>query len=255
MIARRFQADPRASEMAQELYDRTGNIAGLDSDHWMDGGYRGQLHLVPELPIGKQRRHLQWVSAATRDFDDVFAGLKAAAKKPIRYRFQPIALRYFRSLNARTPSAYADGWAVAYNVAGSLNTSADAVRETMFHEIFHLNDADHEGWSLRALGSIYDGIVARCGTNLGCLKPYAPTGTTVRGGTYYAFQPGNGVHEYAAEVASRYYREHRAVLRKERLASKAFKCGPDENARAWALVAEEFFGGADRVPPCAEPVR
>jgi hypothetical protein len=255
MIARRFHADPLASDLARELYDRTGSIAGVDRDHWMDGGYRGQLHLVPEMPTGPQRRHLDWVSAASRDFDDLFSGLKSAATGPIRYRFRPLALRFFRSLNARTPSAYADGWTIAYNVVGSLNTSGHAVRETMFHEIFHLNDADHQGWSFRALGPIYDGIVARCGTKLGCLKPYAPTETTVRGGTYYAFQPGNGVGEYAAELASRYYREHRALLRKEPLVSPAFKCGPDENARAWALIVGEFFGGVDLVPPCRAGVR
>jgi hypothetical protein len=255
MIALRFHADPLATGLARELYDRTGNIAGIDHDHWMDGGYRGTLHLVPEMPIGKHRRHLEWVSAASRDFDDFFAGLRTAPSDPIRYRFRPIALRYFRSLNARTPSAYADGWTIAYNVAGSLNTSADAVRETMFHEIFHLNDADHGGWSVRALSQIHDGIVKRCGTQLGCLKPYAPTETTVRGGTYYAFQPGNGVHEYAAELGSRYYREHRAILRNQRLASRAFKCGPEENARAWALLVGEFFGGVDRVAPCGAPVR
>ena len=30
----------------------------------------------------------------------------------------------------------------------------------------------------------------------------------------------------------------------------AFKCGPPENAEAWRLIADEFFAGVDRVPPC-----
>jgi hypothetical protein len=30
----------------------------------------------------------------------------------------------------------------------------------------------------------------------------------------------------------------------------AFKCGTNENARAWKLLVDEFFGGVDRVPAC-----
>src|SRR6185369_9315892 len=147
-----------------------------------------------------------------------------------------------RSVKRTTPSAYASGWTVAYNVAGSLNTSAGAVRETLFHEIFHLNDAAHGDWSPRVLGPVFDAIVARCGTRVACLRPYAPGDTMVRGGTYYAFQPDNGesVHEYGAELALRYYREQRAVIRRERLAAPAFKCGPDENRRAWTAMVAEF---------------
>src|SRR5262249_7923703 len=147
-------------------------------------------------------------------------------------------------------SAYAEGWDVSYNVAGSLNTSADAVRETLFHEIFHLNDAAHGTWSPNALGPLFDAIVSRCGANTACLRPYAPNSTLVRGGTYYAFQPGNGVGEYAAELAIRYYRETRAALGKKPLAGAPFKCGPEENARAWDLIVREFFGGADLSPGC-----
>src|SRR5688572_771661 len=127
------------------------------------------------------------------------------------------------AVKARPPSAYAQDRSIAYNVAGSLHTSSDAVRETLFHEIFHLNDAARGGWSSQALSAIYDKIVARCGTDRKCLRPYAPMETTVRGGTYYAFQPGNGVHEYAAELGTRYYREHRAVLKKQALAKPAFQ--------------------------------
>lgn len=178
------------------------------------------------------------------------AELAAAASSPVRYRHRSLALRYFRSVRARTPSAYASGWTVAYNLAGSLHRSADEVRETLFHEIFHLNDSAHGAWSQAALSPIYDAIVARCGTRIPCLAPYSPNGTIVKGGTYYSFQPGNGVGEYAAELAIRYYREQRAALRGERLGKPPFKCGPPENARAWSLLAGEFFGGADRVVPC-----
>ncbi len=144
---------------------------------------------------------------------------------------------------------------MSYNVAGSLHGSADAVRETLFHEIFHLNDAAHGDWSKRVLQPVFDAVVARCGTRVACLRPYAPGDTMVRGGTYYAFQPDNGesVHEYAAELALRWYREQRALgrgLGPGRPRVTPFKCGPEENGRAWAAMVDEFFGGADAVPRC-----
>ena len=87
---------------------------------------------------------------------------EGALPKP--YRFQPITLRFMRSVAARTPAAYAHDWEVAYNFVGTLNVSADAVRETMFHEVFHLNDAAHGNWSPGALGSVFDAVVKKCGT-------------------------------------------------------------------------------------------
>ncbi len=139
---------------------------------------------------------------------------------------------------------------IAYHLDGSLHTSEDAVRETMFHEIFHLNDQARDDWSVRALGPIFDRIVAKCGTRAACLAPYAPNDTMVRGGTYYAFQPGNGVREYAAELAVRYYKEERAALRGERQPRARFKCGNAENKAAWDAFVAELFGGVDRAPPC-----
>jgi hypothetical protein len=72
----------------------------------------------------------------------------------------------------------------------------------------------------------------------------------VRGGTYYAFQPGNGVWEYAAELAIRYYREHRDLLAGKRAPKPPFKCGPAPNVEAWNKLVGEFFGGVDLLPPC-----
>ncbi|WP_437759341.1 hypothetical protein [Sorangium sp. So ce1389] len=250
LLALRYKGDQQAAASATALFDRSGSVAGLEREHLMDGGYRGTLHLVPELPVRAERRHLEWTAAALADFDAFATELAAAASSPVRYRHRALALRYFRSVRARTPSAYASGWTVAYNLAGSLHRSADEVRETLFHEIFHLNDSAHGAWSQAALSPIYDAIVTRCGTRIPCLAPYSPNGTIVKGGTYYSFQPGNGVGEYAAELAIRYYREQRAALRGERLGKPPFKCGPPENARAWSLLAGEFFGGADRVAPC-----
>ena len=63
--------------------------------------------------------------------------------------------------------------------------------------------------------------------------------------------PGNGVHEYGAELALRYYLEERAMAHDEKLKKPPFKCGPEENKKAWAAITEEFFAGIDLVPPCS----
>jgi hypothetical protein len=255
----RYKGDTKATSIAHELYVKWRIVAGVEVAHTMNGGYRGMIRLVPAVPVGAERKHLEWVAAAMADFDVFFAelekfrattadaGARAAGPKP--YRFRPITLRFMRSIAARTPAAYAHDWTVAYNFAGTLNISADAVRETMFHEIFHLNDASHGDWSPPALGAAFDVVAKKCGTAIPCLTPYTPNDTIVRGGTYYSFQPGNGVMEYAAELALRYYREQRAALRNLPKV-KPFKCGPPENAKTWALMRDEFFGGVDAVPAC-----
>ena len=258
LVGARYASDQAARAIALDLYARTGDVAGVAPEHAMNGGYRGMLHLVPVLPVGAERPHLQRVAAALADYDAFFAALSGPEKLPIAYRWRAISLLFLRSVKARTPSAYALDWSIGYNVAGSLNGTADSVRETLFHEIFHLNDDAHRDergftWSTKALGSIYDAIVHRCGTNAACLAPFAPNATMVRGGTYYAFQPGNDVREYAAELAIRYYREQRGMLKQGPAVSPAFKCGRPENARAWSAMTQEFFGGTDLVPACARP--
>jgi hypothetical protein len=253
LLATRYAGDPAAARDALALYERVGGVAGVLPAEEMDGGFRGQIQLVPQAPMGDERRHLAWVAAANEDFATFFAELARGAAAPLRYRFRDLGYRFFRSVKRTTPSAYAVSWSVAYNVKGSLNTSAEAVRETLFHEIFHLDDAAHDDWSARALRPTFDAIVRECGTRSACLAPYAPNDTMVRGGTYYAFQPNNGdaVHEYAAELALRYYRESRAAIRGEALKKPGFKCGPPANQRAWDALRGEFFGGVDRTPPCS----
>src|SRR5258708_2059000 len=71
-IDARFSADTQAQALATQLYRATGDVAGLGSDEIMNGGYRGKIHLVPELPIGKYRKHLVWVSAAMTSIDGFF---------------------------------------------------------------------------------------------------------------------------------------------------------------------------------------
>lgn len=252
LFAARYEGDAEALDTALDLYDASGDVAGVQVEQDMDGGFRGRIHLVPQPPVGKHRKHLAWIAAARRDFDVFFAALAPIARAPIRYRHRPLAYRFFRSVGRTTPSAYAEGWTVSYNVSGSLHRSAEMVRDTIFHEVFHLNDQAHGDWSPRALGAIYHSIVRRCGTRVACLRPYAPGDTMVRGGTYYAFQPDNGesVHEYAAELALRYFREQRAALAGQKPGKPPFKCGPDENRRAWEAIVAEFFGGADATPAC-----
>lgn len=253
----RYRGDARAAGLAYELLVRHRIVAGVEVAHTMDGGYRGMIRIEPAVPTGAERRHLAWVVSAMGDFEAFFDELERHGRahppetRPTGalYRFRPITLRFMRSVKARTPTAYAHGWTVAYNLSGSLLKDEDAARETMFHEIFHLNDAARGGWSPRALGAVFDAVAARCGTRVDCLAPYTPNDTKVRGGTYYSFQPGNGVVEYAAELALRYYREQRAALR-GLPRPKAFKCGPPENARAWVAMRDAFFGGIDATPPC-----
>ncbi len=254
MLGERYRKDHRARATALALYRQAGSVAGVGQAETMDGGYRGQIRLVPQLPTGAHRVHLTRVAAAMADFDRVLGELAVGAKVAPALRWRNLLVRFVRSVGKRTPSAYAADWTVTYNVAGSLLGSEEGVRDTLWHEIFHVNDEAHDDWSPRALGKDYDAIVARCSPALtrACLAPYAPGTTTVRGGTYYAFQQNNGttVHEYAAELALRYYREHRELRTKGKLSRPPFKCGAPENARAWRALVDEFFAGIDQTPAC-----
>src|SRR5262249_43561194 len=153
--------------------DEMGDVAGSERELDMDGGYRGAIHIVPAVPVGADLQHLRWVVAAQRDFAGFTAALEQRAGRPLPYRHRALVWRFFRSVKKRTPSAFAEGWEVAYNLVGSLNRSAEGVRDTLFHEIFHLNDFAHGTWSRRALGGLVDGILARCGARPACLAPYA----------------------------------------------------------------------------------
>jgi hypothetical protein len=116
-----------------------------------------------------------------------------------------------------------------------------------------LNDADHgtrgDDWSEHALAPTYDAIVAKCKASTPCLSKYAPNDTMVRGGTYYAFQPGNDVREYAAELSVRYFKEQSAALNGGDRQTP-FKCTGSENAKSWNAMVTEFFGGIDLTKAC-----
>lgn len=256
LLEKRYEGHASARATVLSLYEKTGSVVGVEQPYVMEGGFRGSIRIVPELPVGRYEKHLGWVAEASADFDTFFDAVVARAKAGVHYRHRALAWKFFRSVGRTTPSAYASGWSIGYNVSGSLHGSAEAVRETLFHEIFHLNDAARlsgpEPWSRKKLGSIHDAILQKCSTKPSCLAPYAPMPTMVRGGTYYAFQPNNGdaVNEYGADLAARYYRETRAVLRGDKPTKPAFKCGPEENGRAWKILVDEFFGGVDLVPEC-----
>lgn len=263
LLARRYASDKKAARLARAVYDRTQTVVGLEPARRMDGGWRGKLKLVPALLVGRHRRHLKRISVALRDIDQFFRDLGKQVAKPkngqprFRYRWRALAFKAFRSVGRATPSAYAWSWTVAYNVNGSLLRHQRGVRQTLFHELFHLNDSHHKDWSERVLGPLYKRILKRCTRGRGrraklskrCLKPYAPHRTTVRGGIYYAFHPESGVQEYGAELAVRYFLEQRIAMSGKGRKAR-FKCGTPENGQAWRLLAGEFFGGADRVPAC-----
>lgn len=244
----RFRQDPKAATIAQELFANTGVVAGLLPAQRMDGAYRGILHLVPELPVHENRHHLGWLSSSLQQIDAFYGTLREKSPS-VRYRSKPTAVRFFRSVKRRTPSATALDWIISYNVAGSLFKDERRVRETLVHEIFHLNDQQRSGWSRRVLAKVYRAIVEKCGTDKKCLKPYTPDELVVIGGTYYAFMPDNGVAEYAADLAKRYYIEQTAQLRGQPV-QHPFKCQTLENGEAWRLLVHEFYGGVDHVPPC-----
>ncbi len=252
LLTEAYAKDEDAQKIALGLYRDLGHVAGVGPEEIMDGGYRGKIKLVPQLPIGDYRKHLEWTATSLAAIDAFFDELYPKQSWP-SYRWRGLQIRFVRSPGKRTPSAYAFDWIIEYNVNGSLLTTQAGVLETIVHEMFHLNDFDHGDWSAKTLQTDYDAIVRRCGTKAKCLAPYAPNSTKVRAtGTYYAFQPnnGNGVHEYAAELAVRYFREQGQMMRGGKLAKPAFKCGPIENARAWDSLVNEFFAGRDLVPPC-----
>ena len=237
LVSLRYADEAEAKKLALQLLDETGSLAGLLPEETTDDGRGHKVKLAPARPVGGNRVHFEWILAAL------------ATRAPVAFRDRPLDYRFFYTDKGGAPSVFAIGNNIGYNLRGTVNVSEEAVRDTLFHEIFHLNDGWRGGWSKDALGPIFARIVDRCGQDRRCLLPYAPTDTTM-GGKLYAFHPSGGVREYAAEVALRYFREQRLVLDGEPLPLPPFKCGPAENAEAMGLVVREFFGGVDLVTAC-----
>jgi len=179
----------------------------------------------------------------------VLGEIRKRAGKEIAMTDRPIDFRFFYTDKGGAPSAFAVGRNVGYNLYGSVNVSAEAVRDTLFHEIFHLNDVWKDGFSGRSIAPLEAEILNRCRNDQRCLTPYAPTDTTMSG-KLYAFVDGGGGREYTAELALRYFREQRLLLEGKPLPIPAFKCGPPENAKTMKLLSDEFFGGVDLVEAC-----
>ena len=268
LLGVRYEGHEKEKGLVLDLFDRFGTVVGQGEAETMDGGYRGTIRLRPTLPVGADQKHLVWLHDALVAIDDVMTKLDARASrsaggspKRVAYRYAPVLVKFVRSLDGKhTPSGFANAWTYSYNVEGSLNTSAEAVRSLAVHEIFHLNDTTLGGgaWSHEALGEDVRAIMARCkvpnqkaaGAATPCLRPYSPTPLEVRGGTFYAFQPGNDVvMEYAAELATRVFDEARTTLSGGRVGAP-FRCGPKENARAYTAMVERFFAGQDLAPAC-----
>jgi hypothetical protein len=248
LIDFRLPGDSDAQQIAYALSRDFAVSTGVAQAHTMDGGYRGPIQIVPHVPHGATRKHLLWVLNAFKHIGEQLHALRTHANQPgpfPGYRARGIDVQFFESVGRTTPSAVALDWRLGYNVRGSLLHDETGVRETLVHEIFHLNDQAHGGFSEKHLTHIFEQIRHKCGAQTHCLAGYAPGDTIVRGGTFYAFQPGNDAREYAAELAVRYFREQEAALAHHAHAKPLFKCGPAENREAWALLVHEFFDDID----------
>lgn len=272
LLRKKYSKYPKALKLAIDFYNRFGNVAGVRPEQTVDGGWRGILKMIPRLPVGRKHRHLAGVLASFKEYEMFFKWLSEKGKKHPNFRITNISFKFYVTPGRKTPSASAWKWNIAYNLNGSLLKNMDGIRETLYHELFHLNDAVHNNWSERKLRVTYDSILAKCrkyrvrGNRQSrryqkCLLPYAPYKTTVlKDNVFYAFHPESDAGEYAAELAVRYYLEHRAILKKlpehkhkKTLGYSArgnFKCGPKENLLVWNLIRDEFFGGNDLTPPC-----
>ena len=171
LIDARFAKDSKAQALADRpLRARAVTSPRLGVDEIMDGGFRGKIHLVPEPPIGKYRKHLEWVSAAAGSLDDFFTkqfdGKRSRTIAGATSRFASCA-RSASTRRAPTRDLGAnDVWTIEYNVEGSLLTSETGVRETIVHELFHINDEAHKDWSQHTLANDFNAIVKKCGTKV-----------------------------------------------------------------------------------------
>jgi hypothetical protein len=255
LLALRFAPDPVALGLARALYARTGTLPGIGG-HTNIEGFRGEaVALFPALPIGEHRHHLAWIHDSLEGFDAFVGEIASRAPRLVVFEPRPRAFVFYRTAVPSYPSAYCSEGIIAYNLEGPLHADPRDARETLFHELFHVNDARRGAWSVAALGDVYDSILRRCGEDHECLRPYAPHPSVVVAGTYYAFDPRTrDVREYAAELALRYFLEHEAVLSGASPGAPSFKCLTPENRVAWERITDAFFGGVDLTPSCAAPI-
>jgi len=252
LISLRYADENESKKLALTLYEETGSLAGLLPEETNQDSKGKKIQLKPARPIGRNKEHLQWILEAMREYARFLQELKTRAKRPVLMQDRPLDFRFFYTEEGGTPSAFAVGRNIGYNLNGTVNVHAEAVRDTLFHEIFHLNDVWQDNFSARLLAPIEMRILERCKGNVKCLASYAPTDTTMNGKPY-AFIDGGSGKEYAAELALRYFREQRLMIDGKPLPIPAFKCGPAENQEAMTLIIDTFFGGVDLVPACLAP--
>lgn len=254
LLKLRFSSDPEALELARALYAGTDMLAGVAVLGSIDGYVGEEVELFPALPVGKQRHHLEWLHASLSAFDGFVGSLASRAPRVVTFVPRPKAFAFFRTQVPSYPSAYSWQGIIGYNLRGPLHKNPRESHETLFHELFHVNDAVRGDWSPMALGPIFESILARCGDRHECFGPFAPHDSVVAEGTYYAFdERTRNVREYAAELALRYFLEHEAILAGQPAKLPPFKCLTPENHAAWVRLADDFFGGADLAPECNAP--
>jgi len=255
LLSYRFGADPEALELARALARESSVLLGIDTRPRIEG-YRGEwVDLHPALPVGVDRHHLVWLKRGLDRFATFVDAVRERAGRPVRFEPRPRGFVFFRTATTSYPSAYCWEGFVGYNLEGPLHRTERDMSETLFHELFHLNDAREDRWSERALEPIYRAIVEQCGDDHACYGPFAPHDTVVSEGTFYAFDARTrDVREYAAELALRYFLEQERQLAQRDEGGTPFKCLTRENRAAWELLAEAFFGGVDLTPECSPDV-
>lgn len=254
LLRYRFGADERALGLARAL-SNDGTLIGVETRGEIEG-YRGEVvELIPALPLGEHAHHLDWIRGSLVHYDGFLRSLAEHTMKPIAFATKPEGFVFFRTNEGTYPSAFCAGGFIAYNLDGPLHAERRTMHETLFHELFHLNDQRADTWSEKELEEIFDSIVDRCDDDHACYEPYAPHESVVEDGTFYAFDARTrDVREYAAEIALTYFLEHEALFAGTQRPGLPFKCRAPENALAWRRLVDTFFGGVDltrRCPPVA----
>ena len=161
------------------------------------------------------------------------------------FRTRPYALRFYRTESRSFPSAWAQDGVVGLQRRGPLHQDGADIGAVLFHELFPPQRSGARALVGARARRRLRGHPSRCGNDERCLEPFAPDDVRVDGGTYYALdETTNDVREYAADLALRWLREHRALLRGDPLEDALFRCKTPENAEAWRLVVDEFFGAS-----------
>ena len=215
----------------------------------MDGGYRGKIHLVPQLPIGSYRNHIVWVSAAMTAFDEFFTAL-----------FKDHASTELSLARPRVPVRALDQEAHAERVRDELDDriqrrrlAADERDRRARDDVSRAVSPQRRrarrlvGEDSRRPTTTRSSRSAGQSAGAGAVRAERHEGPRDRHLLRVPAEQRRAVHEYAAELAVRYFKEQTEMLAAGKL-KPAFKCGPPENARAWQALVDEFFAGRDLVP-------